>query len=309
MEHQESVQRRFELALETFLEKVQRDDKILAALLFGSMSYDQVWEQSDIDIYLVGVDEKQPTKSYCLVEHGVNIHAVLYPRGQFKKMMDGSLQGSFFHSSFSRSKLLFSRDDTLREFYENVNHVGSRDREVQLLRFASNVLYQLAKAEKWHYVKHDVEYTTVWILGMVDDLAKIELIEHGEVPGREVIQHALRLNPAFFNTVYTNLIHGEKNTEVIQKTLDAIHAYLDMRIHRIFKPILDYLKASQGVRSTTELDDYFEKRLPTSFLLLAYEWLAHKGVIQKLSVPVRLTEKSRVDMEEAAYYYDGEDFA
>jgi hypothetical protein len=39
----------------------------------------------------------------------------------------------------------------------------------------------------------------------------------------------------------------------------------------------------------------------------AYEWLADQEIIQKLSTPVRLTEKSRVDVEEAAYYYEGDE--
>ena len=36
----------------------------------------------------------------------------------------------------------------------------------------------------------------------------------------------------------------------------------------------------------------------------AYEWLARKGIIQGVSTPVKLTLKSQVEMEEAAYYYD-----
>ena len=33
--------------------------------------------------------------------------------------------------------------------------------------------------------------------------------------------------------------------------------------------------------------------------------MADEGIVRKLSAPVRLTEKSRVDVEEAAYYYEG----
>ena len=41
-------------------------------------------------------------------------------------------------------------------------------------------------------------------------------------------------------------------------------------------------------------------------VLLGREWLADKGVIQKVSAPARLHEKSRVVVDEAAYYYDGD---
>jgi hypothetical protein len=36
-----------------------------------------------------------------------------------------------------------------------------------------------------------------------------------------------------------------------------------------------------------------------------YEWLADKGIIQKVPSPLRLTQKSQVVVDEAAYYYDG----
>jgi len=35
--------------------------------------------------------------------------------------------------------------------------------------------------------------------------------------------------------------------------------------------------------------------------------LAEKEVIRKVSTPLRLTEKSRATVDEAAYYYDGEE--
>ena len=45
----------------------------------------------------------------------------------------------------------------------------------------------------------------------------------------------------------------------------------------------------------------------TEALSPAYEWLADKGIVEKVSSPLRLTEKSRVTVDEAAYYYDGEE--
>ena len=40
-----------------------------------------------------------------------------------------------------------------------------------------------------------------------------------------------------------------------------------------------------------------------AFLLC--EWLANEGYLKKIALPARLVEKSRVDLEEAAFYYDG----
>jgi len=144
------VKARYQEALDQFKEKVEKDSHILAAILFGSLSYDEVWAQSDIDMYLVSSDEKLRRTGFCLVENDINIHVVIYPRQQFKKMLEGSLQSSFFHASFAKSTLLFSRDETITEYYGDRNRLGSRDRDIQLMKAASWVMPTLAKAEKSH---------------------------------------------------------------------------------------------------------------------------------------------------------------
>ena len=293
-------------ALESFLGKVKQDRNIIAVLLFGSLSYDQVWKKSDIDIILIGRTDKHAEREFCLVENGVNIHALLMPRNKFHSALQGSLQNSFFHSSFAKSTLLYTTDETIREHYAHIDTLGTHDRDMQLLKMASNVLYTLAKAEKWHFVKHDLEYSFLWIMYSVDSLAKIETLLHGKMTSREVVQEALRLNPLFFGAVYTDLIHCPKDEKTIGAALDQINGYLDDRLAALFGPVLDYLADAGGVRTTSELNDYFRKQAQTGSLSAVYEWLADKGILQKVPSPIRLTDKSSAAfVDEAAYYYDG----
>jgi hypothetical protein len=70
--------------------------------------------------------------------------------------------------------------------------------------------------------------------------------------------------------------------------------------------VLDLLRDAGGTRTASELDEYFRKQAQVDSLSGIYEWLAFKGVLQKLPSPLRLTNKSLVSVDEAAYYYDGE---
>jgi hypothetical protein len=255
----------------------------------------------------VGREEKKATREFCLVENGVNVHATLVPRSKLKAMLEGQLQSSFAHSSFSKSTLLFSHDETIRSWYENVQRVGERDKELQLLKAAGMAVYTLAKAEKWFFVKRDVHYSFLWIMYCVNNLATIETLQQNEVVAREVIHQALRYNPGFFDAIYTELIDGRKDAARIEEALRRINDYLDMHLFTLFRPILQFLAEEGGIRSTTDLDAYFGPKTQTGSLAGAYEWLAERGVIQKVSAPVLLTEKSRVFLDEAAYYYDGGD--
>jgi uncharacterized protein len=305
-ESREAIKARYQLALDTLIGKVKQDNYIIAAILAGSMAYDNVWEKSDLDILLVGRSEKVPDRSYYLIEEGVNIHAWLLSRSKFKQQIERALQSSFFHSYFSKSTLLFSTDDTISEYYRNVQHVGARDRQLQLLNAGSSVLPILAKAEKWLYVKNDPAYSFLWLMYMVAELATIEVIAAGEIASREVVHQALKHNPAFFQAVYFDIIAQPVDYAAVERALQMVNDYMKERTGLLFQPLLDYLSAAGGPRSASEIDSYFRKQLQNDTIGSVYEWLADQGVIQKIAHPLRLTEKSRVTVDEAAYYYDGE---
>lgn len=296
----------FTAALDSFVEKVKQDRYVIAAILFGSLSHDTVWRKSDIDIMLVGRDER-PGRCYSLVENGINIHAFLTPRSKFKQAIERSLHGSFMHSSFALSTLLFTTDDTIRAYYLDQQRPGSRDRQMRLLTSGVSALATLAKAEKWLVTRQDLPYCVLWIMRSIQHLATMEVLLRGELTTREVVPQALQLNPDFFGKVYRDLILEPKDAATIQEALDLINAYLDERVDVLFGPVLAYLREQGGIRTTTELDAYFSKQVQTDTLCVVYEWLADKGIIQKVPSPVRLTPKSQVVVDEAAYYCDGLD--
>jgi len=301
LEPPDVVRQRYQGALETFTARVQQDSYIIAAILCGSLSHDQVWQKSDIDIILVSRSERVPLRIYSLLEDGINIHAMLYSRSRFKKELESAQASSFFHSYFSKSTLLFTSDESIREYYNDATLMGSADRENQLLATACWTVPVLAKAQKWLYVKHDTAYCYFWHLYMVREIARIETLLAGEVVGREVVQQAMKHNPALFERIYFDVIDQPKTPELMAAMLALVERYLVERTEMLFRPLLDYLAEAGGTRTATEIDTYFAKR--AEGVAVGCEWLAEIGVLEKVALPLRLTEKSRVTVGEAAYYY------
>ena len=103
----ESIQQKFTTALNALVEQAKGDRSILAAILCGSLSHDTVWAKSDIDLVLVTIDDKKiPQGDRSLYSDGVNVHASLMPRAQFRKIVEGSMRNSFMHSFLSKGRLL-----------------------------------------------------------------------------------------------------------------------------------------------------------------------------------------------------------
>ena len=133
----QAIRERFSAALDALIEQVKTDRSILAAMLCGSLSHDVVWEKSDIDLMLVTIDDKLiKTSDLPLYADGVNVHALIVPRAEFRKMVDGSLQHSFMHSFLAKGQLLYTHDPTIADLCASLGAIGTRDAAVQLLHAA-----------------------------------------------------------------------------------------------------------------------------------------------------------------------------
>jgi hypothetical protein len=284
---------------------VRQDSYIIAAILYGSLAYDTVWEKSDIDLVLVGRDERWPSRFFSLVEDGINIHATLYSRATFKRSLEQALQSSFMSSFMSRSTLLYSLDPTIAEYYAESRRIGAADRERGLLLAAIDVLPALLKAEKWLVVKRDPAYCFQWLIYIVLGLARIEIVNAGEIPGRELVQQAMPHNPELFQALYFDLLDHPKDEAALRAALDLVTAYLDERTQLLFRPVLAYLAEAGGPRSVTEINTHFRARMQSDAVGYVCEWLAQRGVVSQIATPVRLTDRSRTTLDEAAYIYDG----
>ena len=64
------------------------------------------------------------------------------------------------------------------------------------------------------------------------------------------------------------------------------------------------MAGADGSRTISELNAHFRKKIQRGDLLEVCEWLTRKGIIDKVTAPMRLTRKSTVTLEEPAYYYD-----
>jgi predicted nucleotidyltransferase len=299
-----STQERFAAALDALVEQVKADRTVLAAILCGSLSHDAVWAKSDIDLVLVTTDEKRAECSHiALNADGVNVHALLTPRASFRRVVEGSRDQSFMRSFLAKGRLLYTHDQSIADLCERVRAIGERDTEVQLLSAAMGALPAIDKARKWLVTRGDLDYSALWMLYAATPLAQIEVIGAGQLADREVIPQAMKLNPAFFRTIYTDLLNGPKSRPGVQAALDAIDAYVWERAPRLFGLVIDHLREVGEARSCTEIDAHFSRTFDLDGVTGACEYLADRGVVGKASAGVRLTRTSNVQVQELAFFY------
>jgi predicted nucleotidyltransferase len=303
MDHR-TIQQTFSAAVEELVEQLKQDRAVLAAILCGSLSHDTVWAKSDVDLVLVTTDDRKLDSSgLALYANGVNVHTFLMSRTDFRKTVEGSVRNSFMHAFLAKGRLLYTHDPTIADLCATLKDIGDRDMQLQMLRAATYALPSIYKAHKWLVTRGDLDYTALWILYAATPLAQMEVIGARGLADREVIPQALTLNPAFFRTIYTDLLNEKKTRKAVQAALDAIDGYIAARAPGVFGPLIDYLREAGEARSSTEIETHFTRQLGIDGVTTACEYLADQGLIGKASTPARLTKKSTIDVQELAFFY------
>ena len=295
---------RFEKALETIQTDLEFDDHVLAAILCGSLSYDEVWEKSDIDLVVLTSDEKQrEVRGLALMAEDVNIHTQLMSRSEFKRHIDASQRNSTFHSMFARSKLIFTKDPSIEDLFEQLHHLGQHDLMVQVMQSMQLSVMTLYKAKKWLKIKKDNHYTAHWVLHVANVLAKVVLSRRGILVDREALVEACQYEPELFKLIYTDLFDGEVSHDKLTAAIEAIDAYMEPIAEEVFSPVIEYLKEAGGEpRSGTEIEHYFNRNYALEHTVTGCEWLSDIGLIEKASIPTKLTLYSQNEVEELAFF-------
>ena len=298
-----TVQQKFSASLEALIGHVKQDRSVLAAILCGSLSHDTVWAKSDIDLVLVTIDDKKTGISdLALYADGINVHTILMPRAEFRKTVEGSLRNSFGHSFLAKGRLLYTHDETISTLCAELHRIGERDTATQLLSAGTHALAPIYKARKWLLTRGDLEYTSLWILYAANALAKIEVLGARQLLDREALPQAMQLNPVFFKTIYADLLNSKKTVKSVESVLAAVERYVADRAPSLFAPIIEHLEETGEARSATEIEDHFRRNFGIEGVTGACEYLADQGLLGKAPLPVQLTKKSNVAVEELAFF-------
>jgi hypothetical protein len=224
-------------------------------------------------------------------------------RTEFRQIVEGSVANSFMHSLLAKGRLIYTHDETIDALCERLHTMGDRDRQLQLLSAGTGVLPPLYKARKWFVTRKDADYAALWILYAATPLARIEVIGAGQLADREVIPQAMLLNASFFKTVYHDVLNEKKTLKSVEAALDAIDRYLADRTTLLYSPVLDHLRDVGEARSATEIEDHFARNFGVSHVTTVCEYLADRGLLAKASVPVKLTRRSNVEVQEMAFFH------
>jgi hypothetical protein len=218
--------------------------------------------------------------------------------------VEGSSRTAFSCNFFAERKLVYSKDPSIDNWFEQANSIATKDQERELLSFSTWTIHAHRHAEKRLTIKGDLELAQQEVLSAAHSVAYTEIIRWGEVWEQDVIYRAIDGNPKLFQTIYLDVLAKRKNRTVLTAALAAIDSYLDKHYEEHLKPLLSFLKKQNRVVPLSEISDYFAfSQIFPWHLESACEWLERKGRLEKVSAPFKLTKRSSEEVEEPAYLW------
>ncbi|WDV44871.1 AraC family transcriptional regulator [Clostridiaceae bacterium M8S5] len=304
------LQKKYMKAVERLCNRLKQDKNILAVIISGSLSYDQVWEKSDIDISIIVNDGCKLKSEICLLEEDIYVDGHVITRSDFKGLLNKSLKSSFFYSYYSLSTMIYCKDESIRELFEEISNNDNspeKDKSVMLMNNIAYILCRIYKAEKWLKVKSDVRYAYLWITEALRYIASIEVIMNDGVPSREVILQALKYKNPLIDKLYIGLMDQKKNSINISQAIDMIYAYLRENVEVICKTVLDYFDSTNKMKPLSMIAQDFKNALNANVICEVCEWLCDEGILVKDMSEIRITKKGNTIVYEPAYFLSNKD--
>lgn len=303
------IKNKYEVALEAFVKKIEEDSNIIAAFTYGSIVSGNLWEKSDIDIWLISKENsKKIYNQYSLIVDSIDFQVELYSRNHFFELVDSPQGQSFFRTVLLQSKLIYSKDQAIENLFNEEHNLGNRDKEESLLKAAIYGVICVKKIEKFLKLNENILLAFSIMLRLVKNLANIEVAYNNQYPCREVENQALNLNYDFFNDIYVDLINSKVDMLSIENKLSKCKKYLDDKNDVVFEPIIKWLSTEGEIRRVSEINEYIKRKYNISNdgneLTDTYNWLVERRILIKTSESLKLLDKSKVYFEEAAYSYD-----
>lgn len=294
------LQERYRAATDSFVDRVKGDPNVIAAIVCGSLAYDTVWEKSDIDMTLIIRDQTLQQNAYCLDEDGIIINVQLFERSSFKRGMDRLLGGSMPQSYFAKGQMVYSSDESLYDYFEDMRRMGSQDIARSLLWRSCELIDVYHKCQKWLTVRRDHRYTQFFLLKAADLIAGMELCAQGEPPTREAVLSMLERSPAQLAPFYQNPLSGQLSEAELWSAIREMERVLDRHLEAMSRPVMEFM-SDQQLKTMTMLTRHFH--MEGHYLINILDYMADKGIIEKVSQTIRITSKSKPAAEEIGFLY------
>lgn len=241
----------YQKSSEKLINVLKVNKKVLAIFAFGSIISGDLWEESDIDLFVVYKDIFEEVRDIYSEVLDIPVHMKVLNKEKFLELYKNDGKKGSIRNLLLSSKIIFSRDEEIESVFNKAKYSLDKYKEIWNLAYLGNVIKDLRVTKK--YLHNDSIFTAYEVLiRALDSFAKLFLSLNGYTVSKDAVKMATNLNNKF-SMIVESLFNNKCIKEDIQNTVDYIESFLDENINEAAKELLDYLYDKNQALSSYEI--------------------------------------------------------
>lgn len=231
----------YQKAFNSVIERLKGNDSVLAVMVFGSMVTGDLWDESDIDLFVILDNKLMDINNIYTSEKEIPVHIKIMSKNKFIQFYEDDLRGGFIHRIFASSRLVFSKDQDITNRYDNGRYYPDIDRERWNMVYLGNVLKNIGICKKYLY--NDGIYTAyISAVKCVEDFAKLYVNSSGHMISKDAMTMAMDLNEEFKNHVDALFFTTGGSSSIIENCINYLLQNIDNNLRQNTELLINYMR-------------------------------------------------------------------
>lgn len=240
----------YQRAFNSIIDTLNKNENVVGVTVFGSILTGDIWEDSDIDLFVIVNEEFKGMKDVYGQDDEIHVHIKLLSINEFLNLTKHYVGGSTLHRKFISSKLIISKSRVITDKFTMVKYYTDFDRERWNLVYLGKLLKDISGCKKF---THNEKFYSAFpmLIDSIDNFSKLYLNFNGYLVSKSSISMLVNLNDEFEKLL--NEFVAKANRENLEKIIIYIENYLNKNIRMICKILIDYLCENQIYLSSQEI--------------------------------------------------------
>lgn len=278
----------YQKSSEKLMEVLKGNKKVLAVFAFGSIVNGDLWEGSDIDLFVVYKDNFEEVRDIYSEILNIPVHMKVLNKEKFLELYRNDGKKGVIRTLLISSKIIFSRDEEIETIFNKAKYSLDTYLERWNLVYLGKLIKDIGVTKK--YLQNNSVFTSYEVLvRALDSFSKLYLNLNGYTVSKDAVKMVMNLNNDF-NNIVEKLFNSENMQDNVENTVRYIDMFLDKNINLASKFLLDYLYEKNIFLSSYEIkNDYLFKEFNIKIEDILQELYKRNMVIKdarKLDLPL-----------------------
>jgi len=230
----------YQNAYKEITETLKKNDNILSIFIFGSMVSGDLWEGSNIDLFVIYKEDFDEIRDIYSEVLDIPIHIKFISKELFKKYYNEAGKREVIKNSLIASKMIYSKDDEINDLYQKIIYMIDSDKGRLNLVYLGNFFKEIGICKK--YIGKGSIYTAhELLLRALNNFSMLFLSINGYTVSKDSLTMACNLND-MLNDKVKNLIYKEVDDITIKELLDYMENYLEYNIEKASMDLINFIK-------------------------------------------------------------------